>query len=118
MGTVYTGLLDEPFDGEDRDEAITKLKATGFAVDTDDAGWIAEYSAGRYRVRVEAIPDGWLVSQVRIAGSFERVKAEEFHSGITAAAGRAVAMATVVNSRLRLVGSVAGPLLAELGRTS
>lgn len=118
MTNVYTGLLDEPFDVEDHAQATAKLRAAGFRITVDDAGWIAEYSAGYHRVRVEAVPNGWLVTHVRVVGSFERVKDSRHCSDFLAAAEVAAAMADTVNGHLRLIGSVAGPLLAELRRTS
>lgn len=116
--TDHTGLPDEPSDSGDRAEATAALLTAGFTIDTDDAGWIAEYAAGYHRVRVESIPGGWLVSHVRVVGSFERVKAEHLLGAFLLAAQLAVETADALNLRLRLVGSVAGPLLAELRRTS
>lgn len=114
MATVYTGLLDESTDPL----GAQPLRDAGFTITTDDVGWIAEYAAGYHRIRVESTPAAWLVSHVRIAGSFERVKAEAQRDSLPEAAELAVAMATALNRRLRLIGSVAGPLLAELRRTS
>lgn len=118
MATVYTGLLDEPFDVDEHAQATASLVSAGFRVSVDDAGWIGEYTAGYHRVRVESVPDGWLITHVRIAGSFERVKDSRYRTTFTAAVEVAVDMANAVNERLRLIGSVAGPLLAELRRTS
>lgn len=114
MATVYPGLRNEPTDPL----ATQTLRDAGFTTTTDAVGWIAEYSAGHHRVRVESTAAGWRVSHVRIAGSFERVKAEALRDALPEAAQLAVEMATVLNRRLRLIGSVAGPLLAELRRTS
>lgn len=116
--TVYTGLVDEPFDSVDRAEATAKLRAAGFHIATDDAGWIAEYTAGYHRVRVESVPGGWIVSHVRVAGSFERVTSAEHRETLTEATRLATNITAALNNRLRLLGSVAGPLLAELRRTS
>lgn len=118
MDTVYTGLYDESFDADDRAAGAATLLAAGFIIGTDDAGWIAEYSAGYHRIRVEAIPSGWIVSHVLVSGSFERVKAEAHRVELADAAQLAGEMVSALNQRLRLIGSVAGPLLAELRRTS
>lgn len=114
MPTVYTVLLDEPTDPP----AAQTLRDAGFTINTDDAVWIAEYTAGYHRIRVESTPSGWLVSHVRIAGAFERVKAEAHRDVLPEAARLAVEMTAALNQRLRLIGSVAGPLLAEMRRTS
>lgn len=106
------------FDNDARAEHAATLEAAGFVITTDDTGWIAEYTAGYHRIRVESIPNGWLVSHVRVAGSFERVKAEADRAELAEAARLAVDMVASLNRRLLLVGSVAGPLLAELRRTS
>jgi hypothetical protein len=110
MAAVYAGLLDST--------SVESLRKAGFGIRTDDIGWIAEYTAGRHRIRVEAVPGGWFVSQVLVAGSVEWVKSATHHEEFAVAVRSAVELVGALNARLRLVGSVAGPLLAELQETS
>jgi hypothetical protein len=100
--TVYTTPIDT--------DAAGRLSAAGFVIDTAD-GWVAEYTAGNRAVRVERIPDGWLVFRVVIAGAFESRDPAGYREALTDAVQLALELAAEVNDRMRVVGLVTAEVL-------
>ena len=98
---------------------VATLVAAGFSVGTDD-GWTAEYTIGRHQIRIKQDPNGFWVSQVRIAGAFERVIAAEPRHTLEDAAQLALRMTDTIHTALQALGlvgawCVAGPEVARHG---